>query len=209
MKRFTVAWLVLAATAAAGADPVADWTYSVTHKGKPAAGVKVGLVAVTYPTPGEPKSSDPVFATSDTKGDVWFRKPTGAGPGSHARLLARDADGRGGYGMLYGENGRYPPTVELHENAELTGRVMDTDGKPIAGLTLKPVALGPDSFARFGRPTALADTPDWFWEKFPVKLAVDGSFAGMRLHGSRYAGLGPRPSRPARGIRLGRRPVHG
>ena len=160
MKRISVAWLVLAASTALAADPGENWTYPVTYRGKPAAGVKVALVAYSYPTPGE----------------VRFARPTNTSSPSFARLLARDAAGRGGYGTLYGKAGRYPPTIELRENAELSGRVTDTAGTPIAGLKLKPVALGPDSFVRYGRPTALADTPDWFCEKFPTKLAVDGSF---------------------------------
>src|SRR5438132_232891 len=50
-------------------------------------------------------------------------------------------------------------------------------GKPVGGLTLKPVALGPESFTRFGgRPTTFAETPDWFWAGFSPKIAADGSF---------------------------------
>lgn len=64
-------------------------------------------------------------------------------------MLARDKDGHGGYGSLFG-GGRNPATLELHDNSQLTGRVLDPAGKPIAGLKLKAVVLGPESFAAYG-----------------------------------------------------------
>lgn len=162
--------------APAAPDPDAEWTYAVTFRGKPVAGAKVGLVPHTYPIPGEPKAGEPIFATTDEKGEARFRKPAGFASPSFARLQARDQTGRGGYGSIFGGN-RYPPTIELLDNTTLTGRVTDADGKPVAGLKLAPVGLGPDTFARFGgRPTALADTPDWFWAAFPPAVAADGSF---------------------------------
>ncbi len=178
MMRVIVAWLLLAATTAVAADPPGEWTYPVVDRGKPAVGAKVGLILFTYPTPGEPKGGEPVFTTTDTTGEARFLMPKESAPtGRYARLLARGKDGRGGYGMLYREEQRYPPVIDLLDNTELTGRVTDEDGKPIAGLKLKPVWLGPDSFARYGgSPVSLAETPDWFWESFPPKVDDDGAF---------------------------------
>jgi hypothetical protein len=163
--------------AVARAEPAADWTYPVHYRGKPAVGAKVGFAPFTYPTPGEPKAGELLLTTTDDKGEARLpQRDDGTAP-SFVRVLARDAAGRGGYGMLSGANGRFPPTIDLLENTELTGRLTDADGKPVPGLTLKPVALGPESFARFdGRPMALADTPDWFWAAFPPTVAADGSF---------------------------------
>src|SRR5581483_1924454 len=137
---------------------------------------KVGLVVFTYPTPGEPKGGEPVFAATDAKGEVRVRKPAGLAAQHYVRFLARDRDGRGGYGTIFGDR-RHPPTIELLDNTTLTGRVTDAEGKPIAGLKLTPVALGPENFARFGgRLTPLADTPEWFWAAFPPAVAADASF---------------------------------
>src|SRR5262245_55823726 len=172
MRPLAVAGLLFAAVLVAAAEPPGDWTYPLTHKGKPTAGVKVGLTPFDYSDPAEQKKGETVFATSDDKGEVRFPRPAGF---TLAHVLSRDKDGRGGYGTLYG-GGRYPATLELHENTELAGRVADPDGKPIAGLTLKPQALGPESFADHGRPLSNAGTPDWFWERFPVRVAADGSF---------------------------------
>jgi RNA polymerase sigma factor (sigma-70 family) len=154
-------------------DPNEEWTYTVTRKGKPVAGVRVGFATYDYTEPRNPKTGAFTFATSDHTGEARL-KATGSPPGVHA--LARDPDGRGGYGSLH--NGtRYPATLELHDNTELTGRILDTSEKPIPGLALKPVALGPESFARYGGQfVTVAETPDWFWTKFPPKLAADGSF---------------------------------
>jgi RNA polymerase sigma factor (sigma-70 family) len=161
---------------------VADdvWEYSVTYNGKPVAGAKVGATpytypAYTYPASGEATAGQTRFATTDDAGS--FRVPKDiAAPGATVMILARDQAGRGGYGMLYGDN-KHPPTVELHDGVELTGRLTDVAGRPVAGLKLRPVALGPDSFGRFdGRMVKLADTPDWFWDSFPVRLKADGSF---------------------------------
>jgi protocatechuate 3,4-dioxygenase beta subunit len=160
------------AGAVAAAEP-AEWTYPVTHQGKPAAGVKVGMTAID-PSADSLKPSEPTFATTDAKGEVRFKKP--AGESALARVLARDQAGRGGFGTLYGE-GRYPQTLELVGNAELAGRVLDDAGKPITGLKLKAVALGPESFAQYGgRRLVFVETPDWFWADFPAKVAADGSF---------------------------------
>jgi hypothetical protein len=174
MRSIALAAFLFALTAATAAEPPGDWTYTVTHRGKPAAGVKVGLTTLDFSDPNVPKSSDPVFTTSDEKGEVRF--PKSGGSGTSAGVLARDKDGRGGYGTLYGGS-RHPVALELHDNSELTGRVLDEAGKPIAGLKLKPAALGPESFARYGRPVSNARAPEWFWADFPAKLAADGSFA--------------------------------
>jgi RNA polymerase sigma factor (sigma-70 family) len=162
---------------AAGVESTAEWTYPVTYRGKPVAGAKVALIPFTDRIPGETKAGEPIFTTADDKGEARFPRPAGLSF-PYARLLARDATGHGGYGTLFGDDARFPPTIELLDNTELTGRVTDASGKAIAGLTLKLAALGPESFARFnGRPTAFAETPDWFWTAFPPKLAADGSFA--------------------------------
>src|SRR5262249_23880617 len=150
MKWTTLAGLLLAAPALARAESGAEWTYSVTYRGKPVSGAKVGLVPVSYPTAGEPHIDEVLFATTDSTGEARFRKPAGTPERNRARLLARDATNRGGYGLLLGEDVRHPPTMDLYDNTELTARVTDADGKPVSGLILKPVALGPESFARFG-----------------------------------------------------------
>lgn len=162
--------------ALAGTEPAAEWTYPVTYRGKPVAGAKVGLVLFTHPRLGEQKVGEPMFTTTGDKGEARFPKP--ADPSSStARLLARDQSGRGGYGLLVGEDQRYPPTIELVDNTELTGRVTDADGKAVGGVRLTPVALGPESFVRFGGgPTPFAETPNWFWAGFPMTLAADGAF---------------------------------
>jgi hypothetical protein len=173
MKPLAVAGLVFAVALVTAAEPLGEWTYPVTYKGKPATGVKVGVIPADYSDPAAQKTGETVFATSDANGEVRFPKQAGF---TMARLLARDADGRGGFGTIHG-GGRYPATLELRENCELTGRVTDADGKPVAGLKLGPEALGPESFAQYGgRIVSFAGTPEWFWERFPVKLAADGSF---------------------------------
>src|SRR5438132_11563722 len=115
------------------------WIYPVTYRGKPVTGAKVGLVPFTRPMLGEQKAGEPMFTTTDAMGDARF--PRTADPSfSAAHLLARDQSGRGGYGLLVGEDQRYPPTIELFDDTKLTGRVTDADGKAVRGLTLKPVA---------------------------------------------------------------------
>jgi protocatechuate 3,4-dioxygenase beta subunit len=125
-----------------------------------------------------------VFATTDDKGEARFPKPADVPSRVTAQVFARDAAGHGGFGLLFGEDQRHPPTVELLDNAELTGRVTDAAGKPVRGLRLRPVALGPENvaqhavnFARHGpRALVYADPPDWFWAAFPPKVAADGKF---------------------------------
>jgi hypothetical protein len=177
MKRFAVVVLVFALACRALAQPAGEWTSRVTYRGQPVAGAKAALTSITYPIPGEPKYAEPVFATTDDKGEMRFPRDAEAASGGHACLLIRDKTGRGGYATLFGESQRYSPAIELHENAELAGRVTDAEGKPIRDLKLKLVALGPDNLARFGgRPVSYAATADWFWDGFAPKFTADGSF---------------------------------
>jgi protocatechuate 3,4-dioxygenase beta subunit len=171
MARLSIFLFVLlcGALAALAGDTPPTWEGIVSYKGKPVAGAKVGLL---------PDAAIPdklLFATTDDKGRFCF--PTGtAPPMTFARVLVRDKAGRGGFGTL-GRFATAPPEIELHENAELAGRFTDAAGKPIPGLALKPVALGPGSFASYGgRPVVLAETPAWFSDGFPVTVAADGSF---------------------------------
>lgn len=171
MIRTAAVCLLFAATVA---QDEAQWSYTVTYKGQPVAGAKVCLVEHVFEWPGS-RPREPVFATADEKGVVHFPR-TDPSRGALARVLARDVAGHAGFGTLWDGN-RNPLTLELHDTVSITGRVTDATGNPVAGLTRKPVALGPEKFRLFyGRPLVEADTPDWFWEAFPVRPAADGSF---------------------------------
>jgi hypothetical protein len=177
MTWFPAACLVTILPAAALAKSGLEWTYPVTYRGNWVVGAKAALVPFSYPAPGESKAGEPVFTSTDEKGEARFPRPRDQTSPGYARVLVRDTIGHGGYGTLAGESWRHPLVIELLDNYSLSGRVADGAGKPIPGLTLKPVALGPESFARFGgRPMAFADTPDWFWAHFPPRVIADGSF---------------------------------
>src|SRR5262249_45959283 len=92
------------------AEPAAEWTYEVTYRGRPVAGAKVGLLLYTHPTPGESTPGEPIFATTDDKGEARFPIPADSSS-RMARLLARDLTGHGGYGTMFGENQRQPSTL--------------------------------------------------------------------------------------------------
>ncbi|QJW99976.1 MSCRAMM family protein [Frigoriglobus tundricola] len=175
MKSFALGGFLFAGvlTTVAAAPPV-EWTYPVTYKGKPVVGAKVGFVSVDFDAPLGSKAETSLFATSDDKGETRVKSTSGSD--RYARVHARDKDGRGGYGVVF-SRGRSPDTLELSDNCERTGRVLDVTGKPVPGLKLKPVCLGPESVsATGGRIHSYPDTPDWFWAEFPPKLAADGSF---------------------------------
>jgi protocatechuate 3,4-dioxygenase beta subunit len=173
MTRRLAALLLLAAASARADGPPTDWEYTVTYRGQPAAGVKVGLVELGHGPTFDRPAGTTRFATTDAKGQ--FRLPRqDRGPNALARVLGRDRAGRGAYGTLYGTE-KYPPTLELRDAAVLTGRVTDAGGKPVPGLKLTPVALGIEHFARYdSQMPGFVDTPDWFWQGYAPKTAADG-----------------------------------
>ncbi len=174
MIRRLAALLLLAAASTRADGPPADWEYTVTYRGQPVAGVKVGLVELGHGPTFDRPAGPPRFATTDAKGQLRMPRQD-RDPNALARVLARDRDGRGGYGTLYGSE-KYPPTLELRDAAELTGRVTDAGGKPVPGLKLTPVALGMEHFERYdSQMTSFVDTPDWFWHGYAPKMAADGS----------------------------------
>lgn len=149
-------------------DPPWAWQGLVTYQGRPVSHAKVGLM-VLGTLPGEDKS---LLARTDAEGRFQFDQASSV---NFVRVLIRAAGGTSGYVTLtrYGDLS----TTNLHDPSSVSARFIDAAGKAVAGLRVKPVALGPDNFARFGgRPVVFAETPDWFWDGYPVQVAADGSF---------------------------------
>ena len=89
MDRRCIAVLLVAALAAGAEGPPQDWEYSVTRDGRPAAGVRVGLMEIPSGFSGASQSVPTRFATTDAKGE--FRLPhVDRGGKAIARVLARD-----------------------------------------------------------------------------------------------------------------------
>jgi hypothetical protein len=176
MKWAAATWVLIFAPVVVLSQPRGEWTYQVTFHGKPVAGAKVRFEVYRRSLTGLEPTGQIAFDTTDENGQARFPAPSGTDPNESVRCLARDAKNRCGFGSIF-TGTRYPPTIELCDTVELTGRVTGADGKAIPNLTLKPAALGPENFARFGnRLIVFAETPDWFWEAFPVQIAADGTF---------------------------------
>lgn len=152
--------------------------------GEPASGAIVWLVV----RDGE-KFAEPIATSSGDNGQFSFPNVDDHTlPDDDARsavLVARDAEGR--LGWLYLNRARFnraPNEISLTEVAEITGRVVDAEGRPIAGATLKPRSVYVSRAIAERVAAARNDRPDFFADladQYQATTAADGSFKLSRM----------------------------
>lgn len=152
--------------------------------GEPASGATVWLVV----RDGE-KFAEPITSSSGDEGQFSFADVDGHTlPDDDARsvmLVARDAEGR--LGWLYLNRARFdraPNEISLTEVADLTGRVVDAEGRPIAGAKLKPRSVYVSRAIAERVAAARNDRPDFFpdlADQYQATTAADGTFKLSRL----------------------------
>jgi protocatechuate 3,4-dioxygenase beta subunit len=144
----------------------------VSASGKPVAGAKVWLHATAK------TAKEPAALTADARGEVDLQVSTNE-RWWFGSVFARDPGGRIGHAgvrlLQPGANGEVE--IALHEIEKRTGRVVDAQGKPVAGA--KVVVTGYALFKGIEeserKPRSLA-LPEWERQRHTVHTDKDGRF---------------------------------
>src|SRR5438874_12842092 len=144
MRSVAIALSLLTASCAWPIDPVDVGATVVGPAGKPVGGADVWLVTSKN---SHPPYSIAAHTTTDSAGRFQFGKEV-IDPlwkeSIHPQVLARDREGR--LGIIYiiypGGARNQPDRIKLRDVGEVRGRVLDGDGKPVAGARIEPRLFG-------------------------------------------------------------------
>jgi Carboxypeptidase regulatory-like domain/Prealbumin-like fold domain len=161
------------------------FTVTVRCEGKPVAGATVWPFGAGH-ADGQPPQFWPPVRTN-AQGRVTWSVPTAAGPGVFGGrsgiswLLARDDRGRLGCLHLTFVDPALEPAlrIELSEVGEATGKVLDTDGRPVAGakVQLGEFHIPDEQFSS----VFVAALPAALAEPYTTATGADGSFTIRNL----------------------------
>ncbi len=144
----------------------------VNPDGTPAVAAKVWV----YPAHGPYlKPSEPVPLVADDNGNVKVELVTDRSRGQK-NLFACDSKGRIGSNGLHRNVDEKPMVIQLVAVGEQSGRVVDEDGKPIAGATITPLSAYEVRNTNSQIPTSYIELPPWESSRLAVRTDADGRF---------------------------------
>jgi uncharacterized GH25 family protein len=150
--------------------------YSVvvlTADGKPAAGAKVWVYDYTS---AEGTPNEPPALVADAAGKVSIPREKGA-----RQLFVRDSAGRVSWAWLsapWGDEAESEIRIILTDTAERAGRIVNAEGKPIAGATVTPLGFYSEDRSRRvpGGPAVSISLPEWEQARLAIKTDAEGRF---------------------------------